>query len=415
MNTYINPGNVGFQRVINSPIYIDKSTMIDVLNQMIGTNEPLVCVSRPRRFGKSVALNMLTAYYSRGCDSKELFQNLDISKSKDFGKHLNRYDVIRMDIQWMVGNAEDARQRDPSVKTIRYLQEQVIEELDSTFPGLDHLKANTLAEAMRRINGKYGTQFVVLIDELDSIFRNYKEDTGLQKEYIEFLRSIFKGVVAEECVALAYMTGILPVKKYGTESALNNFKEYTMINPSWMSKYVGFTEDEVKTLCELYMISFDEVKRWYNGYHLKGAGDIYNPRSVVETMLTGAFGSHWTSTGTYESVKNYIMMVFDGLRSAVTQLIAGNSIPVNTAKFQNDMTSMNTRDDVLSLLIHLGYLGYDQETKSVFIPNEEVKEEFVNAIEDTGWNELIDAIENSKRLLENTLEMQSDTVADASD
>lgn len=275
------------------------------------------------------------------------------------------------------------------------------------------LKNGSLSEAMMRVSGRYGTQFIVLIDEWDAVFRNYKENQKLQKEYIDFLRGLFKGIVAEECIALAYITGILPVKKYGTESALNNFKEYTMADPDYMAEYVGFTESEVKGLCEKYHMDFEETQRWYDGYSLKNVGHIYSPRSVVESIQRKEFGSYWTSTETYESLKKYIMMDFDGLKSSVAELMAGNCLPVNTTRFQNDMVSMDSRDDVLSLLIHLGYLGYNEEEKMVFIPNEEVKGEFCNAIEDTGWTELIHVLTESQKLLENTWNKDAASVAEA--
>ena len=402
MGRYLNPTNTGFKMVLKSPIYVDKTRMIERLNQVVGTYEPMICVSRPRRFGKSIAVNMLAAYYSRGCQSKDLFRGLKISESNTFTEHLNQYHVIRMDMQQMLGEAQNASKSQSEKGMIRFVENMVIEELAEEFPEVPRVKEGSLAAAISRINSKCGVQFIVLIDEWDAVFRNFMNDEQLQKEYIDFLRSLFKGIVAEECIALAYITGILPIKKYGTQSALNNFKEYTMIEPKWMAEYVGFTESEVSGLCQEYSVNFEDLKKWYDGYHLKNVGDIYNPRSVVETMIEGEFGSYWTSTETYESLKNYIVMNFDGLKSAVTQLIAGDNIPVNTVRFQNDMTSLNSRDDVLSLFIHLGYLGYDEKTEAVFIPNEEVKREFVNAIEDTGWTEVIEALENSEQLMEDT-------------
>lgn len=395
MGRYLDPSNIGFRKILNSRIYVDKTGMIETLNQMIGTNEPMLCVSRPRRFGKSMAVNMLTAYYSRGCESKELFQGLSVSGTEEFEKHLNQYHVIRMDMQWMLGNAVDAAKRNPTVRVMQYIQDEVIDELEREFSEIPHLRGGTLSEALMRINAVDGTQFIILIDEWDAVFRNSREDQKLQKEYIDFLRGLFKGIAAEECIALAYITGILPMKKYGTESALNNFNEYTMISPKWMAEYVGFTEAEVCTLCKNYHMDFEDLKRWYDGYYLKEVGDIYNPYSIVESMLTGEFGRHWTRTETYESLKNYIMLDMYGLKDAVAQLLAGNRLTVNTSKFQNDMVSMNSRDDVLSLLIHLGYLGYDEKSQEAFIPNEEVKRVFENAVEDTGWTELVGALAGS--------------------
>lgn len=361
-----------------------------------------------------MAVNMLTAYYSKGCQSRELFQGCKISKYADFEKYLNKYDVIRLDMQSLMGIAVNASKRDPSIQIIQYMQEVVIKELKAAFPDVHDMLNLSLAESLSQIYAVYGTEFIVLIDEWDAVFRNFKNNQELQKEFIELLRGLFKGVAAEECIALAYITGILPVKKYGTESALNNFKEFTMMNPGLLAKYIGFTEEEVRKLCADYSIDFASVKQWYDGYCLEGAGEVYNPRSVVGTLVTGKLGSHWTSTETYESLKKYIMLDMFGLKDAVAQLISGNSISgVNTSKFKNDLVSMESRDDVLSLLVHLGYLGYDESSSSVFIPNEEVKQEFENAIEDTGWTELVEALSGSQKLLEDTLNKKSEAVAEA--
>lgn len=414
MGIYLNPDNVGFKRMLKSRIYVDKTDMIEELNQMIGTYEPLVCSSRPRRFGKTMAVNMLTAYYSKGCQSGELFQECNISKYADFEEHLNKYDVIRLDMQWLMGIAMNAVKKDSSIQIIQYMQQAVIKELQAAFPCALETTEVSLPEAMAQVYSAYGTEFVVLIDEWDAVFRNFKKNQELQKEFIDLLRGMFKGGIAEQCIALAYITGILPVKKYGTESALNNFKEFTMTSPGWMAKYIGFTEEEVRTLCVEYRVDFAGVKKWYDGYLLEGTGEVYNPRSVAETMVTGKLGSHWTSTETYESLKRYIMLDLFGLKDAIAQLIAGNRIrDVNVSKFKNDFVSMESRDDVLTLLVHLGYLGYDEADGSVFIPNEEVKQEFENAIEDTGWTELVDALTGSQRLLEDTLNQNAEAVAEA--
>lgn len=413
MGIYLNPTNEGFQQALNSPIYVDKTGMIETLNKKIGTNEKMICVSRPRRFGKTMAADMLLAYYNRGCNSEKLFEGLEISRKENFREHLNKYDVIRLDMQWMLSNAMTAVRYGKETNPMLHIQRSIIKELYRKYPDAVETDDYFLPEVLQNVYAETGIKFVVIIDEWDVVFRNYKDNNSLQEEYLELLRVLFKGSISETCIALAYITGILPIKKYGTQSAMNNFMEYTMLRPGWMSEYVGFTETEVISLCKKYNIDFENVKKWYDGYYLKGIGEIYNPRSVVETMLTGDFGSHWTSTETYESLRDYIIMDMDGLKEAVKQLITGNSIPVNTRKFLNDMTSMNSSDEVLSLLIHLGYLGYDEEKESVFIPNEEVKIEFENAVEDTGWSEVVHALKSSGKLLADTLNKDSASVAEA--
>ena len=206
-----------------------------------------------------------------------------------------------------------------------------------------------------------------------------------QEIYIELLRGLFKGGPAQRFISLAYLTGILPIKKYGTQSALNNFKEYTMVRPKVLAEYVGFTEPEVQELCDRYGMDFEETRRWYDGYCFGGVPAVYNPNSVVEAMNNREFGNYWTETETYEDLKTYIEMDFDGLKGSILTMLGDGKCRVNTRRFHNDLTEINSRDDVLTLLVHLGYLAYDPEESEVFIPNQEVSDEFENAIEDGGY------------------------------
>ena len=374
MGRYLNPGNEDFAETVSSEIYIDKTDMINYTNRVLESESKYVCVSRPRRFGKSIAAKMLVAYYSKGCDSKELFKNLSISKQPSFTKYMNQYDVIRLDIQWMYSVSEN------KVPLIEFIQDEVIHELKESYSEYVKDEEHSLAIALSDIFHATKRKFIIIIDEWDCVFREEKKNEQLQEVYISLLRSLFKGVLAEETIALAYMTGILPIKKYGTQSALNNFNEYTMVDPSIMAPYMGFTEDEVKGLCQRYSMDYEEARRWYDGYKLRKAGHIYNPKSVVEAMYRQDYGSYWTSTETYESLKGYITGNFDGLKDAVIKLLAGQNCPLEAGTFQNDMTSMENKDDVLTLLVHLGYLAYDAETETVSIPNEEVRREFKRAV-----------------------------------
>ena len=206
-----------------------------------------------------------------------------------------------------------------------------------------------------------------------------------------------------EYVGLVYMTGILPVKKYGSHSALNMFWEYSMTDPSFFEEYTGFTETEVQELCERFEMDFEETSNWYDGYKFQQYQHIYNPQSVVEAMHRHKFSSYWTSTETYEALKIYMDMDFDGLRQDIVQMLGGGRIVVNTLSFQNDMSNFKTKDDVLTLLIHLGYLGYDSKTKEAFIPNKEIIGEFENAMSVGGWQEVMHVLKVSEKLLRDTL------------
>ena len=403
MGIYLNPDNSSFYNAVNhSNFYVDKSMLLAYTNSVLFGEQKNICVSRPRRFGKSMAANMLSAYYSRGCDSKELFQNLKIAQHPDFEKHLNKYHVIHLNIPTFLEDAEDADD------LIRFMKEDVLDELLRSFPDVQMPKRITLTKVLATIFNEVKVPFVFIIDEWDCIFREYRHDTAAQEAYLTFLRNFLKN---QPYVALVYMTGILPIKKYGDHSALNMFDEYCMTNQRALAEFTGFTENEVKELCDRYQMDFEMTKHWYDGYNLKGLS-IYNPRSVVMSITGHDFDSYWTKTETYESLKKYIQMDRFGLREIVTKLIAGEHYPVNSGKFQNDMTTFNSADDVLTLLIHLGYLTYDFDTKTTWIPNAEVQQEFINSIEDGGWEHIMHSIKLSDELLEATLQGDTERVAE---
>jgi hypothetical protein len=209
------------------------------------------------------------------------------------------------------------------------------------------------------------------------------------------------------------MTGILPVKKYGTQSALNMFNEFSMTNPRQLAEFVGFTESEVKALCTQYDMDFEETRRWYDGYQFENMEHIYSPRSVVEAMTSHCFDSYWNQTETFEGLREYIVMNYDGLKDTIIELLAGNRKEIDTTSFMNDMTTFQGVDDVLTLFIHLGYLAYDYSTKEVFIPNSEVASEFVTATKTSDWQEVIKAVKNSEALLKSTWNQDAQAVAEA--
>lgn len=408
MGIFLNPGNIGFAAAVRSGIYVDKTGLLDYTNHSLGTKQRFMCVSRPRRFGKSMALEMLAAYYSRGCDSRELFQNLEIAATPSFSQHLNQYSVIYLDIQWFRSVSKDKGKKEQVVSLI---QEEVLKELCQQYPDIVLPEDTSLSEVLLRIHSRTEEQFVILIDEWDCLFREEKDDAAIQEKYINFLRGIFKGILAESAIRLAYMTGILPIKKYGTQSALNNFDEYTMVNPFPLEVYVGFTEKDVQRLCGEYQLDFEEARGWYDGYVFGEDVHIYNPKSVLDAIRRKKFGNYWTQTETYESLKGYIGMDFDGLKDAIILMLGGGRCQVNPRKFQNDMTSIRSKDDILTLLVHLGYLAYDGEKEEAFIPNQEIAGEFQNAIEDGGWEEIALAVRESAELLDATLRGDADAVA----
>ncbi|MDE6219665.1 MAG: AAA family ATPase [Lachnospiraceae bacterium] len=401
MGIYLNPGNKKFWKATRSKIYVDKTGLIAWTNEQINTEQGFVCVSRPRRFGKSITLNMLAAYYSRGCDSRELFAGRKIQSEKSFEEHLNQYDVIFLNMQHFLIGAKNREITD-------YIEQEVLGEIQKEFGG-DFVNPDIgLADALERIYAETDRQFIFLIDEWDCVMRERQESEELQKQYLDFLRNLLKD---REYVALAYMTGILPIKKYGLHSALNMFWEYSMTDQKALEEYTGFTDIEVKELCERFDMDFHYAGSWYDGYMFTRYQHIYNPRSVVEAMVCHRYSSYWTSTETYDALKMYMDMDFDGLRPDIVQMLGGGRVTVNTRSFQNDMRNLRTKDDVLTLLFHMGYLAYDLEREEAFIPNKEIVREFENAMSVGGWTEVMRVLKESESLLEATLSGEEEKVA----
>ena len=367
MGMYVNPGNTAFREAVNSMVYVDKSKLISYTDLVLNTKQKNICVSRPRRFGKSMAADMLSAYYSRGCDSAAIFAGLEIAGEKTFPRHLNQHQVIRLDIQQFLYHESHLD------IFIEKIQQAVIKELRLEYGECFEVDEYGLPGVLRQVYSHTGEGFVFIIDEWDCVFRVAKEHKEIQKNYLDFLRGLFKG---QDYVELAYMTGILPIKKYGEHSAINIFDEYSMIDPKNLSQYFGFTEAEVIQQCEKHGVPYLEMKNWYDGY-LLGGEHIYNPKSVVGALIWKKFKSYWIGTETYEALRVYM-----------------------------------EKDDVLTLLVHLGYLAFDESAEEVFIPNQEIEQEFLNAVDEPGWDGLAQALKQSESLLQSTWKLDGNAVAD---
>ena len=402
MGIYVNPGNNSYEISRFSENYVDKSMLIARINALYRTERRFVCVSRPRRFGKSMAANMLSAYYSRGCDSAGLFAGLKIETDTFYKEHLNRHNVIRLDMQRFLF------QETHLDIFMDKIQKVVMKELRAEYGNCFEEDIYGLPDVLEQIYAQTGKGFIFIIDEWDCVFRIARNRQDIQKQYLDFLRGLFKG---QDYVDLAYMTGILPIKKYGEHSAINIFDEYSMISPADLAVHFGFTEEEVRFLCARKHIDFAELQKWYDGYLLDGQ-HIYNPKSVMDAVQWGRFESYWTGTETYEALKVYIDLNFDGLKEAIIRMLGNVPCKINTRKFQNDMTTFKSRDDVLTLLVHLGYLAYDRTDGTVQIPNQEITQEFLNVVDEPGWDGLVQSLERSRELLAQTLALNGDAVAE---
>ena len=404
MGIYINTGNAGFQSVLNGE-YVDKSGLIAIVNSTLFTERRMSCVTRSRRFGKSLAAKMLCAYYDHSCDSRALFADLKIASDPSFEQHLNKYPVIKLDISDFVARFRN----DDSI--VRKIDEEVRADLQTTYPDVPAEPDDDLMAYLIRVNARTGQQFIFIIDEWDAICREFNPGTTAMDGYVNWLRRMFKGGSTERVFAGVYMTGILPVKKYKTESALNNFAEYSMVEPRRMGSFFGFTKDEVRALADKYGMDFDDLEKWYDGYQIGDELSMFNPNSVIQALDAGRCRSFWASTGAFDAVAHYINMNYEGLKDDIVRMLAGGRCKVNPTKFQNDMSVIRSKDDVLTVLIHLGYLSYNWKKNECYIPNYEVSGEMVNAVEANDWRPVVGALQASEQLLQDTLDGDEEAVA----
>ena len=403
MGAYINIGNAGFQRVRNSE-YVDKSGLISIVNGTLFTERSFSCVSRSRRFGKSVAAKMLCAYYDQSCDSRSLFTDLEIASDPSFEKHLNKYPVIYLDLTSFIADRSDDSIVDKMDVALRA-------DIGKAYPDIPGEEGDRLMDYLLRVVEVTVQPFIFIIDEWDAICREFAPGTQAMDRYVGWLRRMFKSQEASRVFAGVYMTGILPIKKYKTESALNNFIEYSMVEPVDMAPYFGFTKVEVKALAERHRMDFDELEKWYDGYQIGDEHSIFNPNSVMQALRSRRCRSFWAATGSYDAVSHYISMNYDGLKDDVVRMLSGERCAVEPTGFQNDMSIIHSKDDVLTVLIHLGYLSYDWKESECYIPNREVAGEMVNAVKMNNWSHVVAAIEKSKQLLQATLRGDEEAVA----
>ena len=408
MGRYINRGNNDFS-VARHSAYVDKTGLIAVINDTLFTEQCRSCVTRSRRFGKSMAANMLCAYYDRSCDSRALFADLAIAKEASFEKYLNKFPVIKLDMTDFTTEYKD----NPDIISI--MQEKLKDDVRKAYPGIIAEDfGESFMEMLSVIHHATGDTFIMVIDEWDAICREFEPGSRVMDSYVNWLRRMFKGNDTLNVFAGVYMTGILPIKKYNTESALNNFEEYSMVEPGDLATHLGFTKEEVQALCREYNRDFEEMEKWYDGYIIGEAKSMFNPNSVMASLRRRKCSSYWASTGAYDKVATYIEMNYEGLKDDILYMLAGGRCDVETTGFGNDMHDVRSKDDVLTVLIHLGYLSYDGENKECYIPNYEVRGEMESAVKSGSWR-VAHAITGSRKLLNATIDGDSDYVAGAID
>ena len=403
MGTYINTGNAGFQRARNGE-YVDKSPLIAVINETLFTEKQFSCVSRCRRFGKSMVAKMLNAYYDQSCDSRSLFADLKIAGDKSFEQHLNKYPVIYLDMTSFV-----TRFKDESI--MQHINKELMADVHKAYPQVPIEDDDDLMALLIRIAESSGQQFIFIIDEWDAICREFEPGTKAMDAYLDWLRRMFKSNQAMQVFAGAYLTGILPIKKYRTQSAMNNFTEYSMVIPGRLAGYFGFTKPEVEALCQKHNMDFAEVEKWYDGYQLGSEPSVFNPNSVMQAISNEWCTSYWASTAAYDTVAHYIQMNYEGLKDDVIKMLGGGRCKVDPTGFQNDMSDIRNKNDVFTVLIHLGYLAFDRVNRECYIPNYEVAGEMVNAVRSSHWDVVACALDQSEQLLQAVLNGDEEAVA----
>lgn len=411
MGIYINPGNENLKKALNSEIFVDKSLFIGKISRLLNTEQRFICVSRPRRFGKSMIGNMMKAYFSKGCDSRDIFSKLKIANDPCFGVNLNKFNVLSIDLG---GFFSSSRNKD---EVLLNLYDKLLKDFREEFPDIEFFEKDSIADLIMRVYKRTNTQFITIIDEYDVLVREQIPE-DIFKSYLELLNSLFKNNELSPAIALVYLTGILPIVRDKVQSKLNVFKESTMLSPFGFEEFFGFTKEETESLCNEYGMSFAECENWYDGYRIGETKkiSIYNPNSVVEAMMRRKFKNYWHSTGSYEVVSDYIKLDYDGVKTAVLDMISGMEVPVNAVDFKNRLDEIKTKDNVLTYLIHLGYLNYDEDTGLCRIPNREIKEEWMSALQDAdNFAKIAEMIADSDRLLYYTQKCDAEKVAEALD
>ncbi|MCI5983393.1 MAG: AAA family ATPase [Bacteroidales bacterium] len=408
MARFVNPSNLEFCRALNSSIYVDKSDMVALLNGFYDTENRFLCLSRPRRFGKTMMTNLMVAYYSKGCDSRELFQNLKLGSCPHWDKHLNSANVIFIDLNEVYSAATDR------TKVLSLLSNDIISELRAEFPQVDLQHCVSIPDAIAKIYTQTSETFVVIIDEYDVLIRETNVSNQLRNEYIFLLNALFKGSSARRAISLAYLTGILPIIRDRVESKLNNFSEYTMLAPKKFAPYFGFTEQETKDLCLANQMDYARCQHMYDGYAFDNVGHVFNPNSVVRSIFNHDYNSYWTTTSAFDSITFYIDANIFGIQDDIANMLKGREVEVNVRSYTNTIERFTSKDHAFTYLTHLGYLAYNEDTRTCRIPNGEIRAAWFDIMEESNDFTLVkQIIQTSRNLIKATERADADAVAQA--
>lgn len=389
--------------------FVDKSLLLAELFPLVKEGSSYVCITRPRRFGKTVMANMLTAFFSRACNSKELFQSLKISTQKGYEGYQNQYAVISISFNDVAGECESYTQY------IKRIEKKLIKDLKRAYPEVLFEEEESVVDILADIYAENeSAKFIFILDEWDYIFHQDFATDQDKKRYLTFLRSLLKD---RPYVQFAYMTGILPIAKYSSGSELNMFAEYTMAAEERFSEYFGFTESEVDELFKRYeqknkdslKLTRDGIRMWYDGYHTQAGERLYNPRSVVMALSNNNLGNYWTSSGPYDEIYYYIANDVDEVRDDLARMAAGESIPVKIREYAATAQQLKTKEEIFSAMVVYGFLSY--EKGNVFIPNKELMDKFTEMLQkEPSLGYVYNLAKESSRMLQATLNKDTQTM-----
>ncbi|MDO4975242.1 MAG: AAA family ATPase [Alphaproteobacteria bacterium] len=389
-----------FTKTTKEKYFIDKSNLIKEMNELVGTASQYVCITRPRRFGKTINAMMLASYYSKNADFKYLFDKLEISKNSTYLEHLNKHNVVYMTLN------EVPKANCTYEEFIGRYINLLLEDLKTCYSDLELNENLSISDILAQVHQKYNESFIFIIDEWDYIFNNNLFSKEDRENFLQFLKDLLKD---KPYVELAYMTGVLPIAKYSSGSALNMFKEYNMLNDVKYVSYFGFNQKEVEFLCKKQdKISLNELTEWYNGYKTNTGLQIYNPRSVCYALSDGICQSYWTNTGPMDEISYYIENNVEEVRNDIVQMVSGISVNIHLEGYGAEQINLNTRDEILSAMTVYGFLSYHNETLT--IPNKELRMKFDYALKNHQMGEISNLVLKSNQMLEATLNRDTETM-----
>ena len=359
-----------------SPYFVDKTLMLSELFPYVSAGNRHICITRPRRFGKTIMANMISSFFQKASDSSDVFDSLTISQVDDYRRYKNQYNVIRIDFSKMPRNCDSYTQY------IERIEALLIEDVKEAFPQVKINEADAVGDILESVFVQCGEKFIFVLDEWDFIFHRVFINEIDKEKYVAFLSNLLKD---RPYVVLSYMTGILPIAKYSSGSELNMFAEFTMVNSPMFGEYFGFTDDEVDDLYRRYIVECDRqhkeksvtrkgLRDWYNGYYTKSGERVYNPRSVVFALQFNNLANYWTSSGPYDEIYYYIRNNISDVRDDLALMISGESVTAKIQEYAATSMNLSTRDEIYSAMVVYGFLSY--LNGKVCIPNRELMEKF---------------------------------------